>query len=424
MCARIKTLRSLIARQVVLPGVRQVQYHATPDSYKSEGTNHLQTFKHHFEFYRYNMTVSFDDLKHMIDNFENQIFDRKSQKIFSDPSRLAALMVAFGNNKDVSSDYGGIIVIGVDDKGNYENLIPEQGHEELIMNVAQDKIFPPMVPNFEVVRGDDKTVYVVTIPKMTDVPYALKTDKGYIYKRKVGSTIRNLTFDALQRPTLERSDDISQKEQRIRTNLLVSDKKPSIRIAIIPLDTNSKITELGEKDVDWLEKNEPRTIYRPKKILRQNEIHFESPPMTTTDSSREYQFIVNQYGECSAIEHMQAEYKTVHLGRQAVFLASALFCIMKTYKHFRYTGCISVKVELDNVLGFKFSNSNPLKPLGSGSEKFIDSPVRVKRTRSTNMLDVNHLVYSIVIEICRACDWIANESKMRKYIDATLNPLF
>ena len=48
------------------------------------------------------MTLSFEDVQYMNENFESQVFDRKSIGILSHPVDLAGLMVAFGNNKFVS----------------------------------------------------------------------------------------------------------------------------------------------------------------------------------------------------------------------------------------------------------------------------------------------------------------------------------
>jgi len=108
-------------------------------------------------------------------------------------------MVSFGNNKFVSENFGGIIVVGIDKDGNYEDFESKQGHEEFVMNIARDKIIPPMKPKFELIEsGDRKKVYVITIPKMVTTPYGLKTDEGNVYKVRAGSTVRTASPEELR----------------------------------------------------------------------------------------------------------------------------------------------------------------------------------------------------------------------------------
>ena len=99
------------------------------------------------------MGLTFEDIDYMKNNLENDVFDQKSIGILSEPQHLASEMVSFGNNKFVSENFGGIIVVGIDKDGNYEDFVSKQAHEEFVMNIARDKIIPPMKPKFELVES-------------------------------------------------------------------------------------------------------------------------------------------------------------------------------------------------------------------------------------------------------------------------------
>jgi len=145
------------------------------------------------------MTITSDEIRSWLKNFEDQIMDRKSIQILSHASDLADLMVAFANNKFVPQDFGGIMIIGIDDNGNVERFVPQQKHEELIMNVARDKCVPSILPLFEKVDFNGSVVYVVTIPKMTSTPYQVKISNILTHKIRVGSTVRDPNPEELSR---------------------------------------------------------------------------------------------------------------------------------------------------------------------------------------------------------------------------------
>jgi hypothetical protein len=140
------------------------------------------------------MDISNTDIDNWFKDFEDQIMDRKSIGILSHPDDLASLMVAFANNKSTRQEFGGRIIIGIDNNGTMDNFTPKQGHEELIMDVARGKCLPALSPHFEKIGYNGGFLYVVTIPKMTDTPYQLKTKNGNIHKIRVGSTVRDPTY--------------------------------------------------------------------------------------------------------------------------------------------------------------------------------------------------------------------------------------
>lgn len=145
------------------------------------------------------MTITDAEIENWFKDFEDQTMDRKSIGIISHTEDLAELMVAFANNKFTSHEFGGRIIIGIDKNGNMDNLTAIQGHEELIMNVARTKCIPSLSPQFEKISYKGGVLYIITIPKMTDVPYQLKTEKGNVHKIRVGSTIREPTYEELRK---------------------------------------------------------------------------------------------------------------------------------------------------------------------------------------------------------------------------------
>lgn len=360
------------------------------------------------------MTLSFDDIQYMNQNFEGQIFDRKSIGILSHPNDLAELMVAFGNNKFVSEDFGGIILIGINDNGEYEEFETKQGHEELIMNVAQQNIYPPMTPEFEVVSSGEKNVYAVTIPKMTTTPYSLKTKDGFVYKKRVGSTIRNALFEEVESLKKD-SDGTESKEQRIEANFPSSSDQPFIKITVIPMDANRQLINFDKENTEWLKSNLPKHTSVRTRTLKQNEIHYESSAIPSPDS---VWFVLNQNGEFSGIEFIKLHQESiVHIGRQIVFIQSALHYIQEVYTQFKYSGRISVKLEFNRVQGRDFMNTDLSDPFHWTEKQFTINPIPIKRIVSLDTLNIDSLVTSIFVEICRACDWTIDESAVHKYLE-------
>jgi hypothetical protein len=359
------------------------------------------------------MTLSFEDIEYMNANLESQVFDRKSIGILSHPNDLAGLMVAFGNNKFVSEDFGGIIVIGIDDNGEFEKLEPKQGHEEKIMNVAQQNIYPPMTPTFEVLSDETRNVYAITIPKMTSTPYGLKTSEGIVYKKRVGSTVRDALYDEIKLLEKE-SDDSKSKEERIETNFPRSTDKPIIRITIIPIDANRQVIDFDKNQSEWLKSNSPKFHSIRKITLKQNEMHYESQTVPSPESQW---IVVNQFGEISSIEFIQIyQGNTVHVGRQTAVLLSILHFANDIYKKFRYVNRISVKVELDNVINYEFKGTDLDDPLFHTGKEFVINPIPIKRIISLDSLNIDSLATSIMVEVCRACDWIIDDTEFHKYV--------
>ncbi len=124
------------------------------------------------------VTMQVQEIREIINNGENSYIEFKEEGIKA--KDLAEEIVAFANSE------GGMILIGVDDdgciKGVSETLI-----EEKVMNVCRNNCIPHIVPTFESLEIDGKSIAVITINKGLSKPYYTTDHKYYI---RVGTTKR------------------------------------------------------------------------------------------------------------------------------------------------------------------------------------------------------------------------------------------
>lgn len=128
-----------------------------------------------------------DELKEIINNGENSYIEFKEEGIKA--KDLAEEIVAFANSE------GGMILIGVDDDGNIVG-ISDTLIEEKIMNVCRNNCIPNIIPVFQSVEIDGKTIAVITISKGFNKPYYTTDYKYYI---RVGTTKRIASREELLR---------------------------------------------------------------------------------------------------------------------------------------------------------------------------------------------------------------------------------
>lgn len=162
------------------------------------------------------------EIEKWIEEWEGQTLEFKREDILNDSFKLARSMVAFANNKSVSGDVGGRIVIGVNNQTHViEGIKSKAGHEEYIMNIARDRCLPPLTPDFEKINHKGKTLYIISIPKMKRTPFQLKAKEGNIHLIRVGSTIRNPSAEEIaELYGKSKSEEEKSREIQLIQNLI------------------------------------------------------------------------------------------------------------------------------------------------------------------------------------------------------------
>ena len=361
------------------------------------------------------MEITADDVKQWISEWENDTMDFKSYQILSEPHKLGELMVAFGCNKFVSEDFGGRIIIGVNKERQVEKFEAKQGHEETIMNVARDRCNPSMMPNFQLVEIDDSQVYVITIPKMTTVPFKLNTREGKVHRIRVGSTIREPTAEELDRLYDKKNFENNQSKISLITKHFPANTNMPIRhITIIPIDSNSKMINFDKRTTDWIKAIKPihTSLHEPKLI--QDSVHYLNNNFPSSDTCWG---IVNELGYFSFLEVLISNEKTVFIGREVYFLLSMLKYIQQLYQNFGYNQRILLQYKFHNVQNYYFKNQNVTDPYHFTSAVILRSDFVIERTVSMASLNPKVVVGSILEEIARTCDWAVNEGEFSAYIE-------
>jgi len=121
------------------------------------------------------------ELLELIANGENSGVEFKRDDIR--PEQLAKEIVAMTNFQ------GGRLLLGIEDDGSISG-IQRVNLEEWVMNIMQDKIHPLILPYYEEIKLDDKSVAIISFPQGISKPYVVR-DRGReeIFIR-VGSTSR------------------------------------------------------------------------------------------------------------------------------------------------------------------------------------------------------------------------------------------
>lgn len=110
----------------------------------------------------------------------------------SNSEKLAQELVAFSNAR------GGVLIIGVDDDGNIIGVDTKniQRINQLIGNVINSHITPPIYPLVKIENISDKKIIVVEIDEGSNKPYS--TNSG-LYLTKAGSDKRKISPQELRR---------------------------------------------------------------------------------------------------------------------------------------------------------------------------------------------------------------------------------
>ncbi len=142
-----------------------------------------------------------EKIREAIENGENSFVEFEEFPL--KPDAFAKELTAFCNFK------GGALLLGVSDAGELPG-IEREDIEEWVMNVVSTLIEPTIIPTFQKVRIDKKTVVVVESDSGLAKPYAVRKGEKRSYYIRVGSTCRLADRDQLRR--LFQSSDLFHGE--------------------------------------------------------------------------------------------------------------------------------------------------------------------------------------------------------------------
>lgn len=133
------------------------------------------------------------ELWELIGNGENSFVEFKRDDI--DNQKLARELVAFSNG------HGGRVLLGVEDDGMVSGLFRSPKElEEWVMAACRDKVRPPIIPMYEVVRDVEpkKDVAIISVEPGWTVHLVWHNNHNYYYIR-VGTQTREADKEELQR---------------------------------------------------------------------------------------------------------------------------------------------------------------------------------------------------------------------------------
>lgn len=130
------------------------------------------------------------ELLELIANGENSGLEFKRDDIR--PEQLAKEIAAMANF------HGGMVLLGVEDDGSVSGL-QRADAEEWVMHVIRDKIHPMLLPYYETVKVDGKTVAVLSFPQGISKPYVVRDRGGEKIYIRIGSTSQLATREQQMR---------------------------------------------------------------------------------------------------------------------------------------------------------------------------------------------------------------------------------
>jgi hypothetical protein len=360
-----------------------------------------------------------DELEGIIRKGEGQTTDFKASAIFSDPLKLAKLMVAFANNLHVSTVYGGLILIGVNDNGSLEGIKAKQGHEEHIMNIARDKCYPPIAPKFETIDVGGSDVYVVTIPKMKKFPHALRLSDCNAYYIRVGTTVRVANPEELQELFVSSGKTtINQIIQRVRESIPAY-SGPYRSVLIAPEYLTKNMIELTKENELRIAESFDRALVVGDSVPTQNSIIFRLP----NDKAAEYFATVTQEGVIFYREAIHESIGSVlgadsiglHLDLTLNVIKKMMEFAKKVYEISNYKDPCSLNFEAGNIQNCPLITGSFNRPFYKFESGNILSIVRELST--SELSSPNVILEAVAIELCRSFGFHITMQHAKRLID-------
>ncbi len=193
------------------------------------------------------------ELLEKINNGEDSYTQLKETIIRS--QSLAKEMVAFSNSE------GGIIIFGVADNKEIKGLRNEEIEKlrQLIANVANENIRPPIYPLIEIITIQHFKIVVVTVHKGANKPYSTNSGEYYI---KSGSEKKIISSEELKRLF-------------VQSNRLYADEEVLLKTTINDLNTELFYQFLEKENLNVYEELNNgfltlATVLENKELLRNN----------------------------------------------------------------------------------------------------------------------------------------------------------
>lgn len=351
--------------------------------------------------------------------------DFKRDGILSHTYDLARIMTAFANNKFICEPNGGKLLIGVTDNGSIEGVNYKKQHEESIMNVARDKIHPPIIPKFDKTEIDGKTVYIVTIPKTISIIHELITKDGLIPLIRVGSTIRSPSQNELIQLTETQEKSIEGIEE-IKSIKRFGKPSPEFyrRVIITPKNANSTLIEFDDQSFQFLTSLRLQHMNLRSPTLHQNEIHFAH--------NRESNGIVNDVGlldnggnicfKETQYEGKKEEETKWLAARDIIILWSVLNFAKTVFQKYNYLDNIQINYDLSikhhSILYYK------LDWCIEEARPFEGEKVQIQKITNMSTINIFEIIKSIIAEITRSFGIAGKNQDFDNYVSSILKEYF
>lgn len=172
-------------------------------------------------------------------------------------NKLAEELVAFSNSK------GGILIIGVSDYNDIVGINDDDIRRlnELIGNVINGNIKPPIYPMTEIKTIGDKKLLIIEIEDGNNKPYS--TNEG-IYLTKAGSDKRKISPEELRRLFAESKRLYADEEAIINTS--INDLNMDKYNIFLQQNNKEVWSKLGKKELDL------NIILENDKVIKNNQL--------------------------------------------------------------------------------------------------------------------------------------------------------
>ncbi len=191
------------------------------------------------------------DLLQRISNGEDSYTQFKVN--ITNADKLAQELVAFSNAK------GGWLIVGVDDDGKTIGLNSDdiKRLNQLIGNVINTNVTPPIYPLVKIENIEDKKILVINIDEGVNKPYSTN---GGIYLTKVGSDKRKISPQELRRLFTESKNLFP--DENIVHNTTIDDINNSKLKKFLKNDNIEILNKLNKNDLNL------KTILENLELLR------------------------------------------------------------------------------------------------------------------------------------------------------------